>query len=55
VNTPDSIEVVVDEAAGDVMKTGCPRPAATTAAATTTATSEAPATDASATRIEELM
>jgi hypothetical protein len=55
VNTPDSIEVVVDAAAGDVMKTGCARPAATTATATTRATNEAPATDTRATRIDEVM
>src|SRR5450759_1128810 len=52
VNTPGPTEVVVDAAAGDVMKTGCARPAATTATATTRATSEAPATDTRATRID---
>jgi hypothetical protein len=51
VNTPDSIEEVVDAAAGDVMKTGG-RPAATT---TTSATSDALATDMKATRIDEVM
>jgi hypothetical protein len=51
VNTPDSNDEVVVEAAGDAMKTGG-RPAATT---TTTATSKAPATETRATRIDEVM
>jgi hypothetical protein len=54
VNTPDSMDEVVDAALGEVMKTGG-RPAATTATATTSATSEAQATDARATRIEEVI
>lgn len=54
VNTPDSIEVVVAEAAGDVMKTGG-RPAAATVTTTTRATSDAPASATSATRIDDFM
>jgi hypothetical protein len=51
VNTPDSIDEVVDAAAGDVMKTGG-RPAVMT---TTNATSDAPATATRATRIDEVI
>src|ERR1700686_4228893 len=54
VNTPDSMDEVVDAALGEVMKTGG-RPAATTATATTSATSEAQATDARAHRFEEVI
>jgi len=54
VKTPVSIEVVVDEAAGDVMNTGC-RPAAITPTAATRATSDTPATETKATRADVVM